>query len=93
MRDDLIAAFDTSVEDLGDSDLRARLKHASTLFNNSEIAAQMLDHSDSFGRVVACRYILTCLGAFRREEPLPDEPPQLVEALQAVDEWHIMQGD
>jgi hypothetical protein len=93
MRDDLVVAFDAAVEDLRDSDLRARLKRASILFTQADVAGQMTGRSEHLGRTVACRHILACLGAFRREEKLPDEPQQLIELIQAVDDWWSMQDD
>jgi hypothetical protein len=86
-RDDLLLAFKTASMDLSDVPLRKLLEQAHESLLYPYGPWDQAQQSESTTRRIICQYVLECLGAFRREEPLPAEPNDYIDTVAFVQDW------
>lgn len=87
-REALLLLLGVAAQDLRSKNLRDRLAEAHWMVEHHVAAASMTGQFEARTRTIACGHALSCLGAFRRGEPIPERPADYVHTAQAIEEWY-----
>jgi hypothetical protein len=87
-REAFLLLLGVAAQDLGSPDLRDRLAEVHFVLEHHVAAASMTGRLEARTRTIACGHALSCLGAFRRGEPIPERPADYVDTVEAIDEWY-----
>ncbi|HET8683662.1 MAG TPA: hypothetical protein VFM54_17615, partial [Micromonosporaceae bacterium] len=86
-RRELLLVLGTACQDLRGDDLRHRIEEVVSMIELHTAATSMTGDTERQVRSTACTHALSCLGAFRRGDPLPARPDGYARTLDAIDRW------
>ena len=74
-------------QDLLGVQMRRRMNEIHQSLELQTAASFFTGMTEQEARAAASTHALACLGAYRREEPLPEPPPEYTQLLQSVNDW------
>lgn len=86
-RKDLLLAFEIASQDLSSQPLRARLAQVHRVLVYPSGPWDQARQPESVTRRIMCQHALECVGAYRRDDPLPAAPDRFTETVGFVDDW------